>query len=311
MNWLELYDEQGRLVGRRPADALPCTIGADASNALVSRAPGVAARHAEISLSAEGRIVVRDLATGVEAELAPAAELVLGGGRLRLASDVEAPRDAAVPPASAAPKPWHDRRSVKIAAPLALFTLGLVVGWWVSTDEDPLSEGLVIGAAVLTFEAIWAGGWALVNRLRFGRARFSQHFAAGAVGTAVGLVLGEVAAWVDYVEPDGPAAAAVSFLCLTLIWLIAFRLHLGVMMPGGPGPTTRRIMAGVALLFGGCMSWAPHLGDDDFTTQAEFAVQLKPLPASLLPAKDSAGFASGLLELEQDLLADRDSLTAR
>jgi hypothetical protein len=170
---------------------------------------------------------------------------------------------------------------------------------------------MVIGAAVLAFEAIWAGGWALVNRLRFGRARFTQHFAAGAVGTALGLVLGEIAAWVEYLEPDSLAAAAVSFVCLTLIWLIAFRLHLGVMMPGGTAPTTRRLMAGVALLFGGCMSWAPQLGDDDFTTHAEYAVQLKPLPAALLPAKDSAAFTSGLQELERNLLADRDSLTAR
>ena len=44
-----------------------------------------------------------------------------------------------------------------------------------------------------------------------------------------------------------------------------------------------------------------------FDATAEFAAELKPVPAALVPTQDPAGFRTGLQELKLALLADRDS----
>jgi hypothetical protein len=323
VTWLELLDERGEVIGRRPADALPCTVGSEPVNALVSRASGVEGRHAEVSLSEGGAILVRDLGTAAglrleadgarldSAELVPGLELFIGGARLRLAAE----RPSAVVPAGhaapvAALVAWSDRPAVKIAAPLVLLVAGALMGWILSADEDPLTAGLAVGAAVLVAEAMWAGGWALVNRIRYGRARFGQHFAVGVLGSAVALVLGEAAGWVEFLKPGGALAALASFASITLIWLVALRLHLRVMVPEGT-LRARRLTAVFAVLLGGCFAWAPHLADKDFDAQAEYAVELKPISPGLVPALTPQSYAADLRQLERELLADRDTLVER
>ena len=61
MSWLELVDEGGRLLARRDARALPCTVGRAHGNALVTSDPYVDPHHAEVALDDAGRLVVRDL----------------------------------------------------------------------------------------------------------------------------------------------------------------------------------------------------------------------------------------------------------
>jgi hypothetical protein len=323
MTWLELLDERGGVIGRRPADALPCTVGHEAANALVSRAPGVEGRHAELSLGEGGAILVRDLGTVGGIRLAPDGprldsatlalghELFIGAARLRLAPGQPGGVSTSGRPAPvAALVAWSERPGVKIAAPLVLLFAGTVMGWTLSADEDPLTAGLAVGAAVLVAEAMWAGGWALVNRIRYGQARFGQHFAVGVVSSAAALLLGEAANWAEFLKPSSGLAAVVSFASLTLIWLVALRLHLRVMVPEGT-LRGRRLTAAFAVLLGGCFAWAPRLADPKFDAQAEYAVELKPISPALVPALTPQSYAEALRSLERELLADRDSLPGR
>jgi hypothetical protein len=326
VNWLELLDEHGELAGRRPADALPCTVGSDVANALVTRAPGVEARHAELSAGEGGTVIVRDLGTAAgiragpdgpqvaTAELLPGGELLIGAARLRLTAVPVVPAW----PESPAPRrrwlaavaAWSDQPRVKAAAPFVLFAGGALTAWMLTADDDPVTTGVMVGLGVLSAEALWAGGWALVNRVRYGRARFGQHFAVGVVGSAAAMVLGQAGAWAEYLMPGSTLTTAVAFVSLTLIWLLALRLHLTVMLPEGTA-RARRLAAAFAVLFGGCLSWVPTLDTGDFDAQAEFATELKPLPATLLPALTPAAYRERLEDLERELLADKDSLTAR
>jgi hypothetical protein len=316
MSWLELLDERGVVVGRRPADALPCGVGRAVTNALVSRASGVEDHHAELA-DAGGTIIVRDLGTPAglrtspdgarleQAELRPGTELFLGSARIRLTVESEpVHRRSGIGTIAG----WAGRPAFTRAAPIVLLLIATGIGWLVSTDDNPLVAGLMVGSAALTVEAVWAGGWALVNRLRYGRARFTQHFAVGVVASGAALLLGEAAGLIEFLNPGGTAAVLVSFVTIGLVWWLALRLHLTVMVPDG-SVRGRRLTAAAALLLGGCFAWVPRLEPGGFDATAEFAAELKPVPAALVPAQDPARFRTGLQEVKSALLADRDSLS--
>jgi hypothetical protein len=319
MNWLELLDERGEVVGRRPADALPCGIGRAVTNALVSRAGGVEDHHAELVESGKS-ILVLDLGTPAglrtspdgprldRAELRPGTVLFLGSARIRLTAAPEPvhPRSRGIATIAA----WADRPSAKRAAPLVLLAAAAGIGWLVSTDDDPFIAGLMVGGAALTLEAVWAGGWSLINRLRYGRARFAQHFTVGVVASAAALVLGEAAGWIEFLNPGGTAAVLASFVTIALLWWLALRLHLTVMVPDG-SRRSHRLTAATALLLGGCFAWMPRVEAGGFDAIAEFGTELKPVPRALVPAQDPARFRASLQELKSALLAEGDSLTLR
>jgi hypothetical protein len=319
MNWLELLDERGEVVGRRPADALPCGMGRAVTNALVSRAGGVEDHHAEL-VESGGSILVRDLGTPAglrtsphgprldRAELRPGTVLFLGSARIRLTAAPEPDQHRSRGIATIAA--WADRPSAKRAAPIVLLAAAACLGWLVSTDDDPLIAGLMVGGAALTLEAVWAGGWSLVNRLRYGRARFAQHFTVGVVASAAALVLGEAAGWVEFLNPGGVAPIVASLVTIALVWWLALRLHLTVMVPDG-SVRGRRLTAATALLLGGCFAWIPRVEPGGFNASAEFGTELKPVPPAFVPAQDPARFRASLQELKSALLGDADSLHRR
>jgi hypothetical protein len=316
MSWLELLDERGEMVGRRPADALPCGVGRAVTNGLVSRASGVEDHHAEL-MEVGGTIVVRDLGTPAglrtardgprldQAELRPGTELFLGAARIRLTVERGPVHRGSGIGAIAA---WASRPAVTRAAPVVLLLIAGGIGWLVSTDDNPVVAGLIVGSAALTVEAVWAGAWALVNRLRYGRARFAQHFTVGVVASGAALVLGEAAGWIEFLDPGGAAAALAAFVTIGLVWWLALRLHLTVMVPDG-SVRGRRLTAAAALLLGGCFAWVPRLEPGGFDATAEFAAELKPVPPGLVPAQDPARFRASLQDVKSALMADRDSLS--
>ena len=106
----------------------------------------------------------------------------------------------------------------------------------------------------------------------------------------------------------GPRQPPSRSIPVGLVWWLALRLHLTVMVPDG-SVRARRLTAAAALLLGGCFAWVPRREPGGFGATAEFAAELKPVPPPLVPAQDPARVRAGLQEVKSTLLADPDSLS--
>ncbi len=58
MSWIEVVDASGRVVARRAAEGVPCTVGSALDNTLLIEGPEVAPYHARIDREADGRLTV-------------------------------------------------------------------------------------------------------------------------------------------------------------------------------------------------------------------------------------------------------------
>ena len=58
MSWIEMVDASGRVVARRTAEGVPCTVGSALDNTLLIEGPGRGAYHARIDREADGGLTV-------------------------------------------------------------------------------------------------------------------------------------------------------------------------------------------------------------------------------------------------------------
>jgi len=318
MSWIEIIDASGRPVARRAAVAVPCTIGSALDNTLVVDAPGVSPYHARIDAEQDGGLTVTalGLAPGLQRPGAPerlvalaltrSAPVAIGGAVIRIVGDPDDAVHVALAATGTPATGWRalsSRGPVQWAAVASLALAGAAVGYFGMPGKDRALNAAVLAVGIAGAEAIWAGFWAIVGRLRHGRARFGQHFVVGTGMTALGWAVGQAESWQTFLVPGAKVASAALLAATACVWGLAVFVHLRVMNQGN-GQKHRRIalfvgIASVALLLASKQGFKTGWNSD-----LEFASVLKPWPPGWVPAKSPNGYAKSLETLERELNED-------
>jgi hypothetical protein len=319
VSWIEIVDADGRPVARRAALAVPCSIGSALDNTLVVDVPGVSPYHARIDAEPDGALTVTTLgqAPGLQRPGAPersitlvltrSAPVAIGSAVVRLVDEETArPRTVATtpPPASA----WRrivSRPQVQWGAAAFLALAGAAVGYFGMPGKDRALNAAVLAAGVVVAEAMWAGLWAVVGRLRHGSARFGQHFVVATAVSVLAWVVGEADSWQAFLLPRAAVLAGVLIVVTSAVWGIAVYVHLRVMNHEHQ-PKHQRIalfigVASAALLFASRDGFSSN-----WSSQLEFSSVLKPWPAAWVPAATPAAYTKGLDALEAQLTKDAE-----
>lgn len=244
---VELFDRTGSVVARHRCSELPLRLGRAYDNDVVVDDPFVAPTHVQIERRADGVLVARDMDTrnGIHAATSGRRSLWLRVGKrsneIVLTPDtlVRAghstfrvrPIDHVVAPErlDTTAHAWEGVRPALVAL-VMLCVLALFNAWSsdTSTHETFLYEtsvALVVGSMV-----IWAGIWALLNRLFGGRARFGRHFLIGTLLVVASFVTSFVADLLAYAFSLEELSRFESYLSLFLL-AIAVYFHVATITP--------------------------------------------------------------------------------
>lgn len=324
MSWIEVVDDAGRIVARRSADGVPCTVGSALDNALLIEGPEVAPYHARIDRESDGRLTVTVLgqSSGLHRPGAPehsmtlaltgSAPVAMAGVVIRL---IEQATHQPAPNLVGAPEPqaprWQAvlaRTPVQWAAAALVAAGGAAIGYFTMPGSDRALNAVVVAALIVLAECAWAGIWALTGRIRHGRARFGQHFVVATLISLLGSVVGEMESWQKFLLP-GASAIAVALTGLTaLVWVVAILAHLQVMNPANWGKHVRIAGAiGVAAFF---LVLGAREYRGQWSSDVEFSSVLKPLQARFVPATNPEQFSESLQVLQDALDDDGEETTA-
>lgn len=228
---VELLDRTGSVIARHRCNDLPVRLGRAYDNDVVVDDPFVASTHVRIERRADGALIARDEGTrnGIHAATRGrrtlwqrvgerSTEIVLTPNTLVRAGHSTfrvRPIDHAVAPErlDTTAHAWEGLRPALVAF-LILGLLAMFNAWRsnTTTQENFVYEtnlALVLGTMV-----VWAGAWALLNRLFGGRARFGRHFLIGTI-----FLVASVAT---------DLAAELLAYAFSLDWLSRFGSYLGL-----------------------------------------------------------------------------------
>lgn len=297
---VELLDRAGSVVARHRFDHLPVRLGRAYDNEIIVDDPFVAPSHVQIERRADGVLVARDLGTrnGTHAvakrrrslrqdAVSPANEIVLTADTLVRAGHSTfrvRPIDHAVAAErlDTTSHGWEGLRPAILAGVL-LTLMGLFNAWSAdtSTQQSMLYETQVAG--VLGIMLVWAGMWALLNRLFAGRARFGRHLLIGAVCAVASFAMSMTANMLAYAFSLNWLTEFDSYLSLSLL-SIAIYFHVATITPLSAS-FSRRFAVGFAVvaigLFGLYQYSTEHrLGDSLYMSSLQWPALRMVAPVS-------------------------------
>ena len=228
---VELLDRTGSVIARHRCNELPVRLGRAYDNDVVVDDPFVASTHVRIERRADGALIARDEGTrngihaatrgrrtlwqrvgerSTEIVLTPNTLVRAGHSTLRVR-----PIDHAVAPErlDTTAHAWEGLRPALVA----FLILGLLAMFNAWRSNTTMQENFVYEtnlALVLGTMVVWAGAWALLNRLFGGRARFGRHFLIGTI-----FLVASVAT---------DLAAELLAYAFSLDWLSRFGSYLGL-----------------------------------------------------------------------------------
>lgn len=313
---VELLDPQGEVKQRIRVsdDDGVFTIGRSLSSSVILEDPEVAPEHARIhvlddgfyeieSLAAEGPVRASgvELGEGRSARLGDSAIVQIGDTQLRLSR----------PPAEAAAIPAADGRIFGDFAPgvlpplsLGIASLGLILllaylGWY-GPDFAYGVIGIALGLPL--FLVVWAGVWAIGNRIFCGRSNFRAHFAIAA-GTVLVVGIGSrLAAWLSFAYPGWFTDWVTAALLTTVPAIIAFLAHVDV--SSRRSPKFKAIVTGVVTaVFAGLAVLGTVAGVSSADVRGALG-PIEPLPVAVIGKQSSDDFADELEEIEDDIAVD-------
>jgi hypothetical protein len=318
MSWIEIVDGTGQVLARRIAEAVPCTIGSALDNTLVVNSPLVSPYHARIDRETDGTLTVTVLghSSGLHRigapELSPilaltaTAPVALADVIVRLVATSTIPAPVAAPPAVVEAAPASDgwraiigRAAVQWGAVVLLTLLGAALGYFTLPGKDRGLNALILALALLLGECMWVGVWALVGRLKHGRARFGSHFVVATGIALLGWIAGAMESWQQFLFPGADLLALLLLGVSAAVWVLAFYAHLRVMNRGNRESHRRiAVTAGVAAL---ALLVTARNYKRDWSNDVSFSAVLKPFAAKLVPARPAAEYGKSLDQLETEL----------
>jgi len=178
---IEVLSRSGEVLHRHQVHSLPIRLGRAYDNDFIVDDAHAAAHHASVELNERGELLMTDLGSknGTIYRGARIGKLVLGGDtvvrlghtRLRVRA-----ADFPVPPelADTTMHGWEGATPALLGFVLiALFTA--LESWIGDVESFQLVRYLLVVASGLAAGLVWAGVWALANRLFGSHARFGRH----------------------------------------------------------------------------------------------------------------------------------------
>lgn len=322
---VEILDRRGTVRHRVRLAAFPATIGRGYGNDVILDDRYVDPLHARLEWDGHGGLVLvdqgsvnllRDPASGQRTRQVPVrsgVEVRLGRTTLRFmdpAATLEpALRDGAVGEADG-----------PMARPLLMAAIILGTGvlltlnsWLGKTDRTRFSELAGEALIALLMVMVWAGGWALVNRITQQRFRFPEHLTIPCVVLSGYIVANAVEEWLSFLVPEGIAwGTLIAGIGLALtVWGLA--AHLARVSTLSRAAQWLWSLAVVGALTG--VVTLANSGDQPEFAGAYSASQLKPLPARWIPTDTPAEFLTEVDQLKEDVdqlndrMAERDAET--
>lgn len=244
---VELLDRAGAVIARHRCNELPVRLGRAYDNEIIVDDPFVAPAHLRIERRADGELVARDMGTRNGMYAVAKRRWSLRQGAVKRSNEIVLtpdtlvraghstfrvrPIDQAVAPErlDTTAHAWEGLRPAILA--FAMLTLLALFNAWSSdttTQENLVYETSV--TMVLATMLVWAGAWALLNRLFAGRARFGRHFLIGAAFTVAAFATSLAAGLLSYAFSLGWPTRFDSYLSLGLL-SIAIYFHVATITP--------------------------------------------------------------------------------
>jgi hypothetical protein len=287
---VELLDRAGSVIARHRCNDLPVHLGRAYDNEVIVDDPFVAATHLRIERRADGELVARDMGTRNGMHAVPKRWWSLWQGSVKRSNEIVLtpdtrvrvghstfrvrPIDQAVAPErlDTTAHGWEGLRPAILA--FAMLSLLALFNAWsadTTTQENFAYETNV--ALVLGTMVIWAGAWALLNRLFAGRARFGRHFLIGAAFAVAAFATSLAAALVAYAFSLDWPTRFDSYLSLGLL-SIAIYFHVATITPLSASFARRCAVAFALLAIGlfGLYRYATdrQLGDSLYMTSIQW-----------------------------------------
>ena len=310
---VELLDDHGHVQQRqRMAGAgARCRIGRGLACEVILDDPFVAAEHALLTLTADGRVHVQDLATrnGVRIDGQPIdpqggrivaqGELGIGRTRLRLRTG-EAPL--------APERPFRRdllrrHRTALAATGLTLCCVFAAFLQWTLAPEQLAARMLIAELVALAGLSVWVGAWCLVARLTVGAWRVRIHLAIAAICVALwawGYWLHGLAAFALQWRWLGPVMAVLAgVVAMVATWMHlrhATNLQRVVLAP---------LAVAVALLCYGVW-WLVELQlDPRAVNRVEPGARIYPASLRLAPSMDAGDYFADVAALKREANRNR------
>jgi hypothetical protein len=309
---VEVVDPRGGSIRARVRlDGSPLNIGRGYDNDLILDDAYVDARHARISVSADGTVEIEDLGSinglmvvngtgrAVRVAARPGTQVRLGRTILRF-RDPEEPVPPALPERADAMRfgllfgsPWA--RAAVFSAAVALVTL---YTWLGSYERDSGSSAAAVAVVFVLSAAVWAGIWAIASRVVLNRFNFTAHLTAVALITIPAILLTSLDSWVTFLFPDNPFSVPAGILAWTALFTVSIAFHLSLSSTMDRFRRWRAAVittGGLALMIG----LLAYAGGDAYTDVPEFSSVLKPVSGSMLPTMEVSGFSDVIAELKE------------
>ncbi|MCP4203595.1 MAG: FHA domain-containing protein [bacterium] len=315
--FVEVLDRRGRVRRRERISRFPLTIGRAYSNDVIVDDRLADPEHLIVRQTEDGlRLEDRDSRNGVFADgprrrvrslkLEAGTEVRIGHTRLRFCT----PRQPVAPAAG------HDDGGVaklfagtwaKVAAiATALVTL-FAADFFELYGQVEASHLLSSLAVALCLLLVWAGLWALGNRLVSHEFRFMAHWTVISVAAVLFTLLSTGFEYLDFFLSTGSAFEVAEWIAAALVSVGLIYAHLSVASTMAPARRATAAALTVAVVFGfvGVMEFA---GGDDFSPNPQLASELKPVGARWLATRSPAEFFAtvGSLKDELERLAEEE-----
>lgn len=244
---VELLDRAGSVVARHRCNELPVRLGRAYDNEVIVDDPFVAPNHLQIERRADGALIARDLGTRNGMYAVTARRWSLRQGAVKRSNEIVLTPDTLVRAGhstfrvrqidqAVAPErldttahAWEGLRPAIVAVTM-LTLLALFNAWSADTTTQETFAYETSVALVLGIMLVWAGAWALLNRLFAGRARFGRHFLIGAALMVASSATSSAAQLLAYAFSIDWATRFDSYLSLVLL-SIAVYFHVATITP--------------------------------------------------------------------------------
>lgn len=202
--FIELLNHHGDLQARHELSALPIRIGRSYSNDIILDDPHVAPEHAVILSDENGSFIIRDLHSrnGVKMNGKRAQEFAiegdsvyrLGHTQLRIRTH---DYQVAAEMTDATHRHWRGWQQAFIA--IGIIFLIIISNTWLDDVEESKSTTYITNMCLgLGMAALWAGIWALANRVFGGTAHFNRHLLVLSLGLVALQLYSYIAPWLAY-----------------------------------------------------------------------------------------------------------------
>jgi hypothetical protein len=298
---VEVLDGRGAVRHRVDVIALPATIGRAYDSTVVLDDPYVDPVHARI-VASDGWLAVEDAGSlnGIRTSSGEAVARVnlASGDTVRVGRTVLrfvdpsrplAPTLADLQRTTTTGASWATRPVVAWSV-LVATTVLIVVAELESADNRPVTStvlSLLLGWFLLL--GVWAGIWAVINRIVVHRFRFLAHMAIGSLAGVITILFGQAEAFVQFLFPASVMITILGTLGEVTAIGVPIAQHLGLV-----STLSRTKRWAIALAFGaaiGTMTVATQVIDHrKFSATPTVAARLEPLPASWIPAQAPDNF---------------------